>query len=509
MKKLIIVISGYLNNLNITRLAWLGAMLLVLAIVVNASIGLKNIKKLAEIQSNLQNTGEVMLVIDSLHIDILNAETGQRGYLLFRDESHLAPYVKALDKFALSLENVQQSRSQSEAQQGRIDAFTLLAQAKLKKLKASIDVAVGFGANIAQQQLKEIDEEQINFRHLYSTIIQAETQTRENLLKRLDETRTKAGSNVIWFTALSVFMCATMMILLMKHIHSIRSTKEKLEQYNATLEARVIERTHALEVYTEELNRSNRELEDFAFVASHDLQEPLRKIRAFGDRLTSNFSAELGDKGADYLARMNAAAKRMSVLISDLLELSRVTTKGKPFQEVDLNELLLRVLDDLEIATQESGANIELSDLPKIQADGSQLGQLFLNLISNAIKFRKPGQQPHIVIRGELVSSPEYCVVATDTQWIKIEILDNGIGFSEQYNEKIFTPFQRLHSQKDYAGTGIGLAVCRRIVERHSGYISADSPEGEGAIFTLLLPIDANLFTVEDGKVELLKTPSH
>ncbi|MDO6526026.1 sensor histidine kinase [Motilimonas sp. 1_MG-2023] len=502
-------LSSLYNRLNTTSLAWLGAAIIVVAIIVNAAIGLDNIQDLANIQKRLQNTSKVMLVVDSLHIDILNAETGQRGYLLSENTSHLEPFIKALEKFSDSLKQVEQVQSQSHEQQQRIDAFARLAEAKLKSLQESVELAVGLGAEVAQQGEEEVDLTQMNIRHLYQSIIIQETNIRNDLLARLDDSRAKANRNIIWFTLLSILMSGAVLVLIAKHLNSIRTAKSNLEKYNAQLESKVQERTHALEVYAEELNRSNRELEDFAFVASHDLQEPLRKIRAFGDRLSSNYADQLGDRGMDYLARMNSAAQRMSVLISDLLELSRITTRGKPFQLVDLNDLLMRVLDDLEIAIQDSGAQITVASLPCIQADASQLSQLFSNLISNAIKFREPEQTPNIIIGANSISPPVQANISNDKPWLELTIADNGIGFSEQYSEKIFTPFQRLHSRSEYAGTGIGLAVCRRIIERHSGQISASSTPGVGATFTILLPIDADLFTVEDGKVELLKTPSN
>jgi len=179
-----------------------------------------------------------------------------------------------------------------------------------------------------------------------------------------------------------------------------------------------------------------------------------------------------------------------------LLEFSRVTTRGKDFDDTDLNGVVADILSDLEIAIKESNAQVNVDELPVIQADKSQMQQLFLNLLSNAVKFRKAGTTPRIDITYEDVNefSEELNV---DTQWQVVTIKDNGIGFSQEYADKIFVPFQRLHGRSEYKGTGIGLSVCRRIVERHGGIINAQSIEGEGATFTIKLPVEASLFTLQ------------
>ena len=287
-----------------------------------------------------------------------------------------------------------------------------------------------------------------------------------------------------------------MFVMTRLNLRNAAQYRVDLEKQNETLASKVSERTQELTLYSDELSRSNRELEEFAFVASHDLQEPLRKIQAFSDRLETMFKDELGEKGIDYIGRMKNAAQRMSNLINDLLEFSRVTTRGKDFDDTDLNDVVADILSDLEIAINESNAQVNVDKLPVIQADKSQMQQLFLNLLSNAVKFRKAGTTPRIDITYEDVNefSEELNV---DAQWQVVTIKDNGIGFSQEYADKIFVPFQRLHGRSEYKGTGIGLSVCRRIVERHGGVIHAQSIEGEGATFTIKLPVEASLFTLQ------------
>jgi PAS domain S-box-containing protein len=234
-----------------------------------------------------------------------------------------------------------------------------------------------------------------------------------------------------------------------------------------------------LKIYAKALEASNRDLQDFIFVASHDLQEPLRKIQSYGNFLKEEGKATLSGDGAIYLSRIQSAAKRMSILIEDLLQLTRITTKAKPFEWIDLGEIIKDVQADLEIRLQETGGKIEIGELPKLEADPAQMRQLFQNLISNSLKYSKPGVPP--VIRVE--SKPEgegRCRI-----WVK----DNGIGFEQQYADKVFNIFQRLHANDEYEGTGIGLAICRKVVERHGGKITAVSQLGEGAIFEVLLPL--------------------
>jgi light-regulated signal transduction histidine kinase (bacteriophytochrome) len=232
-----------------------------------------------------------------------------------------------------------------------------------------------------------------------------------------------------------------------------------------------------------ELARSNSELEQFAFVASHDLQEPLRKIQAFGDRVKVKCEPIEAPDIRDYLDRMQSAASRMRTLINDLLAFSRVIRSSEPFVPVDLNVVTKEVLGDLEVRIEKSGAKVEMENLPTIDADPMQMRQLMLNLLSNALKFQPAGASPLIRITTTTLTP-----LSREPQ-CEIQVQDNGIGFDEKYMDKIFAVFQRLHGRTEYEGTGVGLAVCRRIVDRHHGTISARSQPGNGATFIVTLPL--------------------
>ena len=240
-----------------------------------------------------------------------------------------------------------------------------------------------------------------------------------------------------------------------------------------------------------ELARSNGELEQFAYVASHDLQEPLRKIRAFGDRLKAKMDEGDVGEGREYLERMQSAAARMQTLINDLLTFSRVISTTEAFVPLDLAAVTREVLGDLEVRIEQTKAKIEVGDLPTIDADPMQMRQLLQNVIGNALKFQAPKAAPVVKITAEIVRAPfsNAAEPTADDEVCLLSVQDNGIGFEEKYMDKIFAMFGRLHGRSEYEGTGVGLAVCRRITDRHSGTITAKSKPGEGATFIIRLPV--------------------
>lgn len=259
----------------------------------------------------------------------------------------------------------------------------------------------------------------------------------------------------------------------------------------------------ALEVANIELRRSNDNLQQFGYIASHDLQEPLRKIQSFGDMLATRYADVLDESGQDMIGRMQKAAERMSELIRDLLNYSRVSTERNPFTPLSLTGLLTSLVDDLSVTVQESGAVIEWADLPVVSGDQMQLRQLFQNLLSNAIKFRLPGVPPRVSVTHRVLSSADLpssvvgtalALLTTDdgktiNKFYEINVADNGIGFDEKYLDRIFQVFQRLHGKNVYAGTGVGLAICRKVVENHRGAITASSKPGSGTTFHVYLPV--------------------
>jgi two-component system sensor kinase FixL len=249
-----------------------------------------------------------------------------------------------------------------------------------------------------------------------------------------------------------------------------------------------------LKVLAVDVERRNRELQDFASVASHDLQEPLRKIQTFADDLVIN-SGGLDEENRETLQRIQKAAGRMQGLINDLLALSHVTSKARPSTPVDLKDVVREVLIDLEVRLKETGGRVEVGEIPNIEAEPVQMRQLLQNLISNALKFHSHDRAPVVKVHGELLNgghrTPGNGNAPTPTL-CQITVEDNGIGFDEKYVDRIFAMFQRLHGRSEYEGTGIGLAICRKIAEHHGGQITARSVQGHGSTFIVTIPTKQN-----------------
>jgi light-regulated signal transduction histidine kinase (bacteriophytochrome) len=255
--------------------------------------------------------------------------------------------------------------------------------------------------------------------------------------------------------------------------------EDELRKSHDELDLRVKERTAALREYTVKLEQSNRDLEEFAHVASHDLQEPLRKIQTFSDRLSTVNQDCFDERGLQYLGSMQKAAARMQGLVQDLLGYARVSSKAQPATRFSLKEVAEEVVVDLGVLLEESGGRVEIGDLPEVEADRGQMRQLLQNLIGNGLKYRSDAY-PLVRVHSVQADSGPVC---------EFHVEDNGIGFSQEHTGKIFAPFQRLHGKSSqYQGTGVGLAICRRIVERHGGSITARSTPGNGAVFIVKLP---------------------
>jgi PAS domain S-box-containing protein len=241
---------------------------------------------------------------------------------------------------------------------------------------------------------------------------------------------------------------------------------------------------------TIELQQSNKSLEEYAYVASHDLKEPLRKISTFGDRLFSTSHADLDNEGRNYLEKIISSSKRMQQMINDLLSVSMITG-NKEFEIFSLKSILNDVIQTLDYKIEEHKAVIQSDNLPEAHIVPSQFRQLFQNLLSNSLKFVRQGVQPYIDITHKFLNPAEVKSynLAKANKYLEISFKDNGIGFDNRFTDKIFTIFQRLHSRSEYEGTGIGLAICRRITENHGGTIIARSEPNKGSIFIIIIPI--------------------
>jgi len=286
---------------------------------------------------------------------------------------------------------------------------------------------------------------------------------------------------------------------LYKKNHQLMAQEQKLMAINKNLELEIKERKMSEQKITE-LNRqllenisnletANKELDLFAFMASHDLQEPLRKIRFYSDRLFHRYNDALAEEGKDDIGRIQKLSERMQTMIKDILSFSKISADEQPLIKTDLNVILRDVVSDLETEVNTKGAQIMIDALPSLQVNAALMRLLFINLVGNALKFSKKNETPIIKISAETNFNGDIDQPGIKNNYVRITVQDNGIGFEQQYAKQIFDMFKRLNGKSEFEGTGIGLALCKRIVEKHGGFLSAKSKVGEGATFTISLPM--------------------
>jgi signal transduction histidine kinase len=471
----------------------------ILVILVNGIIAYQALSELTRNQRDVASTLSTIVGIKSAYAALLDAEAGQRGYLLTGETKYFEPFERGLTTADDHMQELMAGAVHSPDHAVLVSQLQSAIEDKVVELR---DVLGRLQNNeLARVPMGLLSSQGKRKMDVVRGLVDKLEQEQYNLLTQRQLDARKSRRSAYFALIISSGGSLLLVVLIYFLVRRSSNTRERLtldlQQVNDHLEAKVNERTAALTHYANELQRSNRELQDFAFVASHDLQEPLRKIRAFGNRLQQKYADALEEQGADYIHRMQGAAERMSRLINDLLTFSRVATKGKPFEAVDLNKTVATVLDDLEVAIEEADAHIEVDTLPTIEADPTQMRQLMQNLIGNAIKFRDPDKTPRVQVTCNMETDVEINE-ATVGDVCEIAVVDNGIGFEEQFIDRIFTPFQRLHGRDQYEGTGIGLAVCRRIIERHEGMITAESVPGEGAKFVLRLPMKQSIKTLHE-----------
>jgi signal transduction histidine kinase len=465
----------------------------------------------------VESTDRVLADASRLEKLLVDMETGLRGYLVAGETDFLDPYTSAGAAIEGTLASLKESVKDDGEQVERLarvrqslEAWRAYAEG-VRRLR---DAGGDYRSLVLSRRGKQLMD---RMRGEMNRFTLREQQLRDGQVRQ-------ARSTTAWVTGTSLGFAALMggllAFLMPREIRLVSTSYEtalrereaaetELKEANANLERRVEERTRELQQtnsalerenrerrraeaelrdLTDRLRRSNRELEEFANVASHDLQEPLRKIQAFGDRLKARCSEALPDDGRDYLERMQSAAGRMQTLIQDLLSFSRVTTKAQPFERVELAAVAADVVSDLEARLESTAGRVEIGPLCTLDADPLQMRQLLQNLIGNALKFHRPGIPPEVRLWTEEADGATETVRGSGDGNCTIYVEDNGIGFDEKYLDRIFVPFQRLHERSIYEGTGIGLAICRKIVERHGGSLTARSTPGEGARFIVTLP---------------------
>ena len=464
----------------------------VASIVMLIAIGVTSYRSMSTLIANnelVDHTEGVLQQLEVIRTQLLQVETDARGFLLTGDQAYLDAYNTHLSEIPAKIAAVKESTLDNASHQRKLPVLEQAVRDRLALLDEFVKRREVLGATVIPAGQGTEGKRRMDA--VRAALDDLAGDERALLDQRLDESR-RSTSRLMLTLGLSFIGALALILsvfyLALRDIRRREANEVILKAARDDLEVRVGERTAELQDLNQELERSNRELQDFAFVASHDLQEPLRKIQAFGDRLLTTQGSRLDDQGRDYLDRMHSAAGRMHTLINDLLGYSRVTTKAQPFKPTNLRKIADEVVGDLEARIEESGGEVVIEELPTIDADQVQMRQLFQNLIANAWKFRRSDAPVRVKMFSERLSGESGETTSTTDGFVRIFVNDNGIGFDEKYLDRIFTPFQRLHARNEYEGTGIGLAVCRKIVERHGGTLTATSKTGEGSTFIVTLP---------------------
>ncbi|HEY9742022.1 MAG TPA: CHASE3 domain-containing protein [Coleofasciculaceae cyanobacterium] len=421
----------------------------------------------------------ILQKLETVLSSVKDAETGQRGYLLTGQESYLAPYKVAVKTIDPQIEVLKTLTLANPSQQQQIANLRPLIGRKLVELQKTIDLRKNQGFNVALSAVLTNQGQELmdQIRNTIQQMQGEENEQLQNWLKTREGTIRKGQLTFLVGIVLNLFAFYLVYRAIQQETADRRQAEASFKQLHGELEARVQERTAELKEANTNLLSSNQELEQFAYVASHDLQEPLRAVNSYAQLITRKYQGNLDAKADKYLGYIMEGATRMQQLINDLLEFSRVGTRGKSLELTDCEAVLSQVLANLKVAIAESHVIITHDPLPTLMGDETQLMQLLQNLIANAIKFRRE-EPPRVHIKA----------VKRENEWV-FSVSDNGIGMEPEYFERIFTIFQRLHSKSEYPGTGIGLAVCKKIVERHGGRIWVESQPGVGTTFYFTIPL--------------------
>ena len=435
------------------------------------------------------HTDYVLATLDGVLADLIDAETGERGFIIAGDEIYLQPYAEATERIRQHLHDLRELTRDNPVQQHALDRLEPAIDAKLKQLRDRIELRRQSPAAVAQIVRERLGKQTMDqIRSQIAEMKQVELGLREKRLANADASSRRTRLLIISGKGLAFFFLLFAAVVVRREMAQRRQAEAIVRELNVTLEHRVEERTAELKAREQDLSRSNAELQQFAYVASHDLQEPLRMVASFTQLLARRYRDKLDKDAHDFINFAVDGATRMQTLISDLLNYSRVGTQGKPFEKTDCNAVLNQILRSLKLTIQEQHAVITSDPLPVVMADRVQLGQLFQNLITNAIKFH-----------GANVPRVHVSAQRDGAKW-KLSVRDNGIGIPPEHAERVFVIFQRLHTKTEYPGTGIGLAVCKKIVERHGGRIWPESAPGGGTTLWFTIPVTDSLVAPEKEK---------
>ncbi len=452
-------------------------------LVVTSWVTFDRVGQVLDAKDLVSHTLEVRAKLAEIYGLVAKAESDQRAYLLTLNQERKGRYLSSQNEVRALVKQTRRLTADNPKQASRLDRLETAVEERYRALGETVEARERFGIDAAIGIVKEGRgfQAMTTLRETMQLLTAEEERLLSDRVKASERQVVEAEISFGLSLLVSVGLIATFGVLSQKLVSQREQAAEEERSLRTEVEKEVA-RTKAAEARLErtmrELERSNEELQNFAFVASHDLQEPLRKIRAFSDRVRRRSASVLDDESKDSLGRVEAAADRMQRLILDLLELSRITTKVRPHVRIDLGQAISEVADDLQTRIEETDGKIVYESLPVVVADPAQIRQLFQNLLANALKFRREGVPP--VVRVSALTRKDGRIA------VKIE--DNGIGFEEKFADRIFVVFQRLHGRGEYEGSGIGLAIVRKIVERHGGTIQAKGTLGKGSAFLFDLP---------------------
>jgi signal transduction histidine kinase len=464
-------------NFNNKILAGLGSALAVLLLL--ACLTYRHLMENDHARTWVTHTHVVLEMIDSVTNDLISAETRQRGYIITGRDDYIEPYQSAVIRVHQDIGNLQALTLDNPNQVRNLDRLAPIVDSRLAELQEWLELRQQSGLDAAAPAIANGKGKQ-HSDEILTVLGDMRSEERRLLAARTEmldasSRRTKALILAGNFLALVFLFSAT--LLAYREMKRRLYLDESVRRLNAELEDRIAERTAELQESMKDLARSNAELQQFAYVASHDLQEPLRMVASFTQLLAKRYKDKLDDDAREFIDFAVDGATRMQTLITDLLAYSRVGTQGKPLERTNADAVLNKVLITLKFAIEENKATISREPLPQIMADPIQLGQLFQNLLMNAMKFH--GDQPPRI---------QISVERRDGEW-QFAVRDNGIGIDPAQRDRIFVIFQRLHTKTEYPGTGIGLAICKKIAERHGGRIWVEPSPGGGSTFRFTAPV--------------------
>jgi len=431
-------------------------------------------------------THRFTLDLEKLLTAVGDAETGQRGYLLTGSEVYLTPYVRAKGEIQQRLADVAIAASEAGVKSSRIDELRATIQKKMSELELTIKLYNTEGANAALATVRTGRGQQAMaaIRRLIGALMDEQSATFQRQYAQQKRNQGYVTLSMILGVGLSSLLLALAFRIGASYVKERDQVEAEMRGLNEELERRVRQRTAELETRTREseiraaeLRRSNADLEQFASIASHDLQEPLRMVASYMGMLSRRYGPSLDETALTYIRFAIGGATRMQTLIADLLSYSKAGTQALTKERVPFESVVKRAIQNLQVAIEESSAAVKYGSLPVLDIDEVKMTQVVQNLLGNAMKFRKEGVRPEIEISAKR-DGPE---------WV-FSVADNGIGFERKYNDRIFQVFQRLHGVGSYPGNGIGLSICRRIIEHHGGRLWAEAEPDIGSTFFFSLP---------------------